>query len=488
MGTVSTPRLLLAALALTGCAAAPPPGPADPLDDFRADLRSPDPETALAAAMELEPESLDLEEIRIQARLLAEHPEEVLAGPGEGSCFLCEGGRSIGSPEVLRLLEVAVTRSVPVEEPSIQDLHRVMVPDHIPGLVALLEPAEGNLWRYLLWMLRLLADNTDRHRETVAGALLYARSNWVAEVEGRPWPRLADLRFPGDGPDTPAAFLQRFHGLLRGHDPGGWNEQFPWDWWRRWEGTAEKPDEAGVEAFTPEAARSRLETLARGSPPDDEEWDRFREEAPLLEAAAPEAMDALLDRWKDAGGDHGRWIREMREQRGRPPGEADRAEAEDVLAAIGKGEYPGNRVALLGLLGGRGRTVLERYRRERHHGLLWPATAGLAIAGDAGARSEFLAFLRGDRTFVYDAVFDPVGFTLNGDPEALAHWRSRVGSNCCLWFFAWEALRRWYPTMPAENRAGDPDGAAERARQWWERWKDRLAWSRIAGGWVPVAE
>ena len=34
----------------------------------------------------------------------------------------------------------------------------------------------------------------------------------------------------------------------------------------------------------------------------------------------------------------------------------------------------------------------------------------------------------------------------------------------------------------------DDDGTAARAAAWWEKWKDRLRWSRLADGRVPVEE
>lgn len=424
MGVPSTPRLLLVALALGACAATPPPGPPDPLDALRADLVSGDPERSLAAAMELEPESLDLVELRTQARILAEHPEEVLAT--DGDCFDCPGGRSIGSPEVLRLLETAAAAGIEAEEHSIRDLHRMLVQEHIPGLAALRARVAGPVQDHLTWMLRLLAGNTDRHRWSV------------------------DLKLRLDPPEPPDTAVRR-------------------------------------EAFSPEEARRRVAALARKPPPDGEAWEEYLKEAPVIDGAAPGALDAVLAAWEKAEDRSlARYAREGRRSLAAPPGSGDLAKAEEVLADLARGGEPDRSIGFLGLLGKRGRPLLERFRSERSREVYWPATAGLAIAGDAAAREEFLAFLGDDRVFVYDSSFDPVVFTLNGDPDALAHWRSRVGSNCCLWFYAWEALRRWYPTMPAENRVGDGQPTELRARLWWDRWKDRLAWSRLANGWVPV--
>ena len=168
--------------------------------------------------------------------------------------------------------------------------------------------------------------------------------------------------------------------------------------------------------------------------------------------------------------------------------EAGIEEARAVLRFVETWGRPDEKIAHLGLLGTEARPVLEKYRRERHLGAYWPATAGLAISGDAAARAEFLAMLREDRISLYDQQWDDTGFTLNGDPEVMEHWLSRVGSNCCLWYYAWEALRRWYPTMPAENTVGDPDGLETKARAWWARWKDHLRWNPLFGCWLPAAE
>lgn len=447
-----------------------------------AGLRSPDPAVALFAARALPPECLSLEELRLQCDLLAARPGDVL---------LCEGGRSLGSPDAPRLLEAAVKQGLEAEEESLRDLHRVMGPDHIPGLVALLEAAKRSTCRDLLWLLALLADNTDLHRDEVARGLLYARAAALAELEGRAPPRLAD--FAAARADGPTLDL-----LEAAAAPGGPLEahafRLPRAWIARCRGETESPERRGPEAFTPAAARERIAALRAAGPPAEEDGsrERFEEEAPLLEAAAPEETEALLAAWA-AAGDEG--AVELLRRLGAPRGWRLREEEgpspppeERLRRALEEDPSPGE-VARLGLLGGPALPVLRRLRDERHRGLRWAATAGLAIAGDGAAREEFLALLADDRTFLYDPWWgDPVGLALNGDPAALAHWRSRVGSNCCLWGCAAAVLRAWYPTLPCEVRVGDFDGTAARAAAWWERWGHRLRWSRLADGWVPVEE
>jgi hypothetical protein len=400
-----------------------------------------------------------------------------------------------GSPDLVPLLEGIVARGGRTPEgESVRDLHRIALPDHLPALVLLLEPASGETWRDLLWLLRNLADNTDRHRETVAGALLYARAAWVAEVEGRPAPRLADFPFPGKGPATAAAFRARREALLGGQDPSEIHEEFPHAWLERWERQdaggppAERTPAEAPEALTAEEARARAAELGArpvGAWLDD---DRSPEDLlPLLEVAAPDALDALLARWaEDPDGDARALVAEWRRRRATAPDPAGEAEA--LLAALGRGEEPGPSVARLGRLGARGRPVLERLRRDRESGLRWAATAGLAISGDVAARAEFLAMLRADRISIFDTELDEVGLTLDGDPEVLDHWLSRTDANCCLRFRADQALRSLHPTMPEADTVADTDDGVRRVREWFARWRGRLRWSRLAGGWVPAAE
>lgn len=483
-------RLLPAAsLLLAGCAASAPTLPFP-----RADARgeSPDPERAPAAARGFGPWHLSLEEIRRQTAILVLHPYDVIAPPGSGACFAGDGAYCLGSPDLIPLLEALVAGDGRLlDEHSLQDLHRRALPGHIPDLVRLLEPATGDLYRHLLWLIRRLADNTDQHREAVAGVLLYARAALLAEADGKPLPHLADIRFPGTGPATAEAFRLRYDALLGAREME-YREEFPQAWldrWKRQEAGEPPPEETPaleVEAFTAAEAAARARELASRAP------DTWREDGvaldhilPLIEVAAPEAFEELLRAWTGPDDVDLRTQREW-ERHGRRPDPAREAEA--LLDAIERGEDPAGPVAHVGLLGDRGRPALERVRRARHLGLYWPATAGLAISGDAAARSEFLAFLREDRIAVYDTDWDDVGFTLNGDPEALEHWRSRLDANCCLRFCADQALRRWYPTMPRGNTVADTDDAVRRARAWWNRWKDRFRWSRLADGWVPVAE
>jgi hypothetical protein len=491
-------------------------------DRLRTALRSADPKAALFAAEALGPEYLSLEEIHLQADILVRHPEEVLCPPGEKGDVRCPGGRSLGSPDILRLLDAVVSRGgVPASEDSFRDLHRITIQDHLPGLAALLERARGETFGEILWMSCLLADNTDRHHAVVEGTLHYVRAVLLAEAEGRPIPARSEVAVPSAPGPIPESLRVLMRDGWAGKDPR-LAEAFPVpkSWLARWmlslgrkagdlglgpledEEQARWPPDAtgdGVpDAFSPDEARRTAERLALSPPPSDEDGSlKVMRSLPLLEAACPEAVKALLRRWEETAPGDGRWPAMLEHLHGAEEALGGATflitpvlvEKDKMEARGGPGLGPN--ALILRKPGPDTRELLEKCRRERHHGLYWPATADLAILGDAAARAEFLAMLREDRIGILDLGYRsiPVTFTLNGDPEALAYWRSRVGSNCCLWFYAEEALGRWYPTMPtAESRVGDPDGNEERVRLWWEKWKDRLRWSRLADGWVPAAE
>lgn len=130
----------------------------------------------------------------------------------------------------------------------------------------------------------------------------------------------------------------------------------------------------------------------------------------------------------------------------------------------------------------------RRLQSERHRGLYWEATAGLALAGEAGARSEFVALIADDRIAPLDELLDGHLLSLGGDEDLVRHWITRVGSNCCLWFHASVALRDGYcPWIPAGRDELTADyGAARRiAAAWFDLHRDRLAWSRILQARVP---
>jgi len=287
----------------------------------------------------------------------------------------------------------------------------------------------------------------------------------------------------------------------------------PHAWMRRRRGEIEWQSEWDErEAFSPSDARARIAEIVASGPPkeDDDAWDAVEGQLPLLDAAAPEMIDELVSMMARSNDDvyDEDWIADVQARRRTPRGASDRLlvwdeyhdawSLDQVLEAVDAGRLDEESdardqsdaeflVVRLGLLGERAVASLRRLRDDRARKLYWAATAGLAIAGDTDAREECLALLGDDRTFFYDGcVGDRVLLGLNGDADALSYWRSRIGTNCCLWFHADQMLSHgWYPTMPSDNR-GDDIGAVAHAAAWWARWKGSLRWSRIADGWVPV--
>ena len=122
---------------------------------------------------------------------------------------------------------------------------------------------------------------------------------------------------------------------------------------------------------------------------------------------------------------------------------------------------------------------LSLARAARHRRVYWPATAGLAMAGDSAARAEFVGFLRDDRIWMLDGFPQERVRTLDGDPELVEFWASRLRSNCCLAWHAAVALDATYPAAPTGGR--DPDVV----RAWLDRHRGRFVWSRLAEGWLP---
>ncbi len=128
--------------------------------------------------------------------------------------------------------------------------------------------------------------------------------------------------------------------------------------------------------------------------------------------------------------------------------------------------------------------ALRSVRSERGNGLYWEATAGLALLGDAEARSEMLGLVREGHTWLFDRFDDPLLLSLDGDPEVIAAWVAHVESNCCLGWQAQQVLRARFPTLPLESDAGGTTTSAE-AAAWLAAHEGRLRHSRILGGWIP---
>ncbi len=130
---------------------------------------------------------------------------------------------------------------------------------------------------------------------------------------------------------------------------------------------------------------------------------------------------------------------------------------------------------------------LAAWRDAPGSGLHWPATAALALQGDAAARAAWERLLRSGRTFVIEDLQHPAFFTLDGDAALVRHWIEMLGTNCCLAWNAGEALGPLFPTAPFEALAGDGGRACATARAWYALHGPHLVWSRLLDGFVPGA-
>ena len=150
------------------------------------------------------------------------------------------------------------------------------------------------------------------------------------------------------------------------------------------------------------------------------------------------------------------------------------------------------RAAELGLIRDpRVEAYLRRAREDRAGGTYWPATAGLALHGDAAARAELLALVREGRMWFFDGLLqspDAVVLTCDGDTEFLDAWVGLVESNCCIGWAAEEVVfRERFPTMPVASTITGGFTTSAEVRAWLERYRGRMRYSRILGGWLPRA-
>jgi hypothetical protein len=128
--------------------------------------------------------------------------------------------------------------------------------------------------------------------------------------------------------------------------------------------------------------------------------------------------------------------------------------------------------------------LLRRLREERR--VYWPATAGLALAGDETARSELVAFLRDNRTCLLDDLYSPLYLVaMEADPAAIDLLIERIGENCCAACYAAWALGMRYPTLETSYSISNLLETRRRVRAWYARHRGRLVRSRIARGHVP---
>lgn len=132
--------------------------------------------------------------------------------------------------------------------------------------------------------------------------------------------------------------------------------------------------------------------------------------------------------------------------------------------------------------------LIARLRREReeHTGRYWPATAGLALAGDAAAKAELSGFLDDVRTAMLDPMEEVLVVAMAADPANVEREISFLESNCCRGFFAIAYLGQRFPTLDWAYEMNLFPETAARVRAWYERHRGHFRWSRIARGLVPA--
>jgi hypothetical protein len=127
--------------------------------------------------------------------------------------------------------------------------------------------------------------------------------------------------------------------------------------------------------------------------------------------------------------------------------------------------------------------LFQRLRKQRI--AYWPATAGLALTGDADAKRELLAFFRERRAIL---VSDMEALLLPGmesDSGLIETAIDRLGENCCAACEAAWALAQRYPSLDTEYDISALPEIRRRIRAWYERNRSRLVWSRIGDGYIP---
>ncbi|MCU0724601.1 MAG: hypothetical protein MUE73_02245, partial [Planctomycetes bacterium] len=113
------------------------------------------------------------------------------------------------------------------------------------------------------------------------------------------------------------------------------------------------------------------------------------------------------------------------------------------------------------------------------------ATAGLSLAGDMPAQSDWAGLLRDGRTWLFYPLLNGRAFTFGGDPEWVEFWVDRVDATCCLGFAALEVLGEIFPLL-CTREVGRRAEVKDLIERWWRKNRDTLAFSRILDGWIPA--
>ncbi len=125
---------------------------------------------------------------------------------------------------------------------------------------------------------------------------------------------------------------------------------------------------------------------------------------------------------------------------------------------------------------------LQSLQSRRHLGLYAWATSQLAIQGSSKAREEFWqGCLIGRYRWVDNS--NPRALTLNYDLETIPFWISELETNCCRRNTASQIFRYLFGLDLYQDARVVPE--VVQAREFWERCRNNLRWSRIKGHYVP---
>jgi hypothetical protein len=175
----------------------------------RAGLRSPDPGTALVAAIAAAPETLDLQELRLQAKAQAPDPLARLLVPAPWKA-LHAGTHAYGSKDLLAIWTALGKRDPGPKDLDWSGLHRSLLPEDVPALVPLLETVGPRTFVALLDDLRTLAQQQagPEHRGEFVRAFRYGLARLRAAAAKKRPPPLADLPPLAAKPGLPAEFVE----------------------------------------------------------------------------------------------------------------------------------------------------------------------------------------------------------------------------------------------------------------------------------------
>jgi hypothetical protein len=176
----------------------------------RAGLRSDDPALAFAAAVAVSPWSCDLEDLNLRSRAMERDPIAWFDPPAHLEDLGSREPLGFGAPDLLAIWKALAARDPDPQRIGYSRTHRVMLPEHVPQLVPLLESAGPTAFRALLRDLCNEAANEDgtARQETYVRAFQYALGRLRAEAAGLPRPRLQEVAPAVSGTGLPKEFIE----------------------------------------------------------------------------------------------------------------------------------------------------------------------------------------------------------------------------------------------------------------------------------------